>query len=82
MNKNKSLKLEVRGHTDSTGGEKINQKLSERRADSVVEYMIKKGISPERLRAVGMGMSQPIADNKTAEGRKKNRRTEFFVTDK
>jgi outer membrane protein OmpA-like peptidoglycan-associated protein len=44
--------------------------------------MIKNGISPERLQAVGKGMSHPIADNNTAEGRKKNRRTEFFVTDK
>jgi outer membrane protein OmpA-like peptidoglycan-associated protein len=82
MNKNRSIKLEVRGHTDSTGGKEYNQKLSERRADAVVEYMIKNGISPERLQAVGKGMSHPIADNNTAEGRKKNRRTEFFVTDK
>jgi outer membrane protein OmpA-like peptidoglycan-associated protein len=82
MNKNKSIKLEVRGHTDSTGGKEYNQKLSERRADAVVEYMIKNGISPERLQAAGKGMLHPIADNNTAEGRKKNRRTEFFVTDK
>jgi outer membrane protein OmpA-like peptidoglycan-associated protein len=82
MNKNKSIKLEVRGHTDSTGGKEFNQKLSERRADAVIEYMIKNGISPERLQAVGMGMTRPIADNNTAEGRKKNRRTEFFITDK
>ncbi len=82
MNKNKAIKLEVRGHTDSTGGTAYNKKLSERRADSVTEYMIKHGISPERLKAVGMGEEKPIGDNKTAEGRRKNRRTEFFVLDK
>jgi len=82
MNKNTSIKLEVRGHTDSSGGTAYNQKLSERRADSVIEYMIKHGISPERLQAVGMGETKPIADNKTAEGRRKNRRTEFFVMEK
>lgn len=82
MNKNTAIKLEVRGHTDSSGGTEYNKKLSERRADSVIEYMIKHGISPERLQAAGMGESNPIADNKTAEGRRKNRRTEFFVLEK
>jgi outer membrane protein OmpA-like peptidoglycan-associated protein len=82
MKKNKGIKLEVRGHTDSTGGKAYNQKLSERRADAVVEYMIKQGISPERLKPVGMGQNKPVADNKTAAGRKKNRRTEFFVLEK
>jgi outer membrane protein OmpA-like peptidoglycan-associated protein/outer membrane protein assembly factor BamB len=82
MKKNRGIKLEVRGHTDSTGGKAYNQKLSERRADAVVEYMIKQGISPERLKPVGMGQNKPVADNKTATGRKKNRRTEFFVLEK
>lgn len=81
MKKNSRIKLEVRGHTDSTGGKAYNQKLSERRADAVVEYMIKQGISPERLSPVGMGQEKPVADNKTADGRRKNRRTEFFVLD-
>lgn len=79
MKRNPSLKLEIRGHTDSSGGTEYNQKLSERRADAVVEYMIKQGISPGRLNAVGYGETKPVATNKTAEGRKKNRRTEFFV---
>lgn len=82
MRRNPSIKLEVRGHTDSSGGKEYNQKLSERRADAVTEYMIKQGISPERLKSIGFGEEKPIADNKTAAGRKKNRRTEFFVTGK
>ncbi len=77
--KNKTgLRVEVRGHTDSTGDKDYNQKLSERRADAVVEYMIKNGISPERVRSVGFGQTRPVASNKTKEGRRKNRRTEFF----
>lgn len=82
MKKNIRIKLEVQGHTDSTGGKAYNQKLSERRADAVVEYMIKQGISPERLKPVGMGQEKPVSDNNTAQGRKKNRRTEFFVLEK
>ncbi len=82
MKRTPSIKLEVRGHTDSSGGTAYNQKLSERRADAVTEYMIKQGISPERLKSVGYGEGKPIADNKSAAGRKKNRRTEFFVTGK
>lgn len=82
MKMNRGLKLEVRGHTDSVGERRYNMKLSERRSDAVVEYMVKNGISPERLKSAGLGPDRPIADNKTAEGRKKNRRTEFFVLDK
>lgn len=82
MNQNPQIRLEVRGHTDSTGTKEHNQKLSERRADAVIEYMIKNGISPERLKAVGFGETKPVDDNKTAEGRRKNRRTEFYVLDK
>ncbi|MCP4132527.1 MAG: PQQ-binding-like beta-propeller repeat protein [bacterium] len=78
MKQNSKLKAEVRGHTDSTGNDAHNRKLSERRADSVVEYMIKNGISPERLNSVGFGETKPIASNKTKKGRAKNRRTEFF----
>ncbi len=78
MKKNPGLKIEVRGYTDSTGKKAYNQQLSEKRADAVIEYMIKNGISPERLKAVGLGEADPIASNKTLEGRRKNRRTEFF----
>jgi len=82
LKKQPSIKIEVRGHTDSSGGKAYNQRLSERRADAVAEYMIKKGISPERLNSVGYGETRPIASNKTRKGRKKNRRTEFFILDR
>lgn len=81
MIKNPNMKIEVRGFTDNVGKAPYNQKLSERRADSVREYMIKNGISPERISAVGYGEKNPVADNKTKEGRAKNRRTEFFIAD-
>ncbi|HSV96868.1 MAG TPA: OmpA family protein [Spirochaetota bacterium] len=79
LKKNPSMKIEVRGHTDSTGERAHNQRLSERRADAVAEYMIKNGISPERLSAVGFGADKPIASNANEDGRKKNRRTELFI---
>lgn len=79
MRENPGMKLEVRGHTDASGTAAYNQKLSERRADAVMEYMIKQGISPERLRSMGLGQNEPVADNKTPEGRAKNRRTEFKI---
>jgi outer membrane protein OmpA-like peptidoglycan-associated protein len=77
-----SLRVEVRGHTDSTGDSGYNQKLSERRADAVAEYMIKNGISPERLRSTGFGETRPLSSNDTAEGRGRNRRTEFFFLER
>lgn len=82
MKKNPRLVLEVRGHTDSTGDEKGNQVLSEKRAEAVTEYLIKQGISPHRLRSKGYGESQPVAGNDTEEGRARNRRTEFFIIDR
>jgi outer membrane protein OmpA-like peptidoglycan-associated protein len=74
--------VEVRGHTDSTGDEAHNLKLSERRADAVVEYMIKNGISPEQISARGFGETRPVDSNDTAEGRARNRRTEFVFKKK
>ncbi len=73
------IKLKILGHTDSTGDSAYNQVLSEKRAYSVVEYLVKHGISPKRLSAVGVGEGSPIADNQTEEGRKLNRRTEFMI---
>ena len=72
-------KIRVEGHTDWIGSDAYNQLLSERRANSVREYLIAKGIAPNRLIAVGYGESRPIADNNTTKGRAKNRRTEFTV---
>jgi outer membrane protein OmpA-like peptidoglycan-associated protein len=71
------IKLEIQGHTDNVGGENYNMRLSQARAKSVVNHLISKGIAPDRLRAVGFGFSRPIADNKTALGRERNRRVEI-----
>ena len=64
------------GHTDSTGPTAYNQTLSEKRAQSVINYLVAKGISPDRLTARGFGESQPLVPNSTKEGRQKNRRVE------
>ncbi len=70
-------KILVIGHTDSTGPEAYNQRLSERRAQAVADYLASKGIT--NLSIKGMGESQPVADNSTREGRAKNRRVEIVV---
>jgi outer membrane protein OmpA-like peptidoglycan-associated protein len=67
----------VKGHTDADGSEAANQDLSERRADAVRSYLVAKGISPARITSVGLGESQPIVTNTTAEGRQQNRRVEI-----
>lgn len=69
----------ITGHTDSTGSAAYNQKLSERRAAAVRDYMISRGVNPALLTAVGAGEDQPIADNKTKEGRAMNRRVEIEI---
>ncbi len=80
LNKYPELKIVIEGHTDNIGGKKYNQKLSMKRAESVKNYLIKKfGINDSRLKAKGYGESKPIADNKTAAGRHKNRRVEAVV---
>ncbi len=71
------VKLEIQGHTDNLGDKIANLRLSQQRADAVKAYLVKKGISSERLRAVGYGEEFPIADNRTAEGRERNRRVEL-----
>ena len=78
----KSLSLEVviaTGHTDSVGTDAYNQKLSVRRATSVKKYLVSKGIDANRIQIEGKGESQPVADNKTKEGRAKNRRVQIEV---
>ena len=67
------------GHTDSIGTDAYNQKLSERRARSVHDWLVKCGISPSRLTAKGFGESDPVASNATPEGRAQNRRVELVV---
>lgn len=76
---NAQMKIEISGHTDKTGSESINFKLSEGRAKAVVEYLVKKGIDRQRLEYKGFGSLQPIADNATASGRAQNRRVEFKI---
>ena len=71
----------VVGHTDSSGSDAYNQKLSERRAQTVAGYLEGKGIAVGRLTASGAGESEPIADNKTKEGRAQNRRVVLKRTD-
>ena len=71
------LKLEIGGHTDSVGSARLNQRLSQRRAQAVLEYLVNKGVERSRLSAVGYGEAQPTASNQTSGGRAENRRIEF-----
>jgi OOP family OmpA-OmpF porin len=82
VDKTKAVNLEVIiavGHTDNIGTFEYNQKLSERRANAVKEYLVSKGIEKNRIYTEGKGEKQPVADNKTSEGRAKNRRVEVEV---
>jgi OmpA-OmpF porin, OOP family len=72
-------KVSIEGHTDDRGGAQFNQRLSERRAASVVKGLIKNGVDKDRLTSIGYGKDQPIADNKTEEGRTENRRVEIHI---
>lgn len=74
-----NLKVEIAGHTDSDGDDNENMKLSQARAESVINYLITKGIAKDRLVAVGYGEREPIADNSTVAGKQENRRTEARI---
>lgn len=74
-------KVEVAGHTDSDGPDQANLELSQRRAQAVVDYIVRKGVEPERLVAKGYGESVPIADNATRDGKANNRRVEFTIVE-
>jgi len=82
MNSNPSVRMEISGHTDNTGTLKYNTKLSQSRAEAVVEYLVEHGIDASRFDAQGYAFTQPIAPNDTAEGRAKNRRVEFKILSK
>lgn len=74
-------KLSIEGHASAEGDAKKNLKLSDDRAKSVMKYLVDKGVEAARLTAKGFGVTKPIADNNTEEGREKNRRVEFVVTE-
>jgi outer membrane protein OmpA-like peptidoglycan-associated protein len=78
MKKNPTARFEVQGHTDNQGSDKINDPLSQQRAEAVVKALEEQGVDPFNLRPVGKGSHEPVADNKTEEGRAKNRRVEFI----
>ena len=74
---NEKLTLEIGGHTDSRGADDMNQALSQDRANAILNSLTERGVDPKSINATGYGASQPIADNKTSEGRAKNRRITF-----
>jgi outer membrane protein OmpA-like peptidoglycan-associated protein len=82
LNESPKMVIEVRGHTDNTGSNEINAKLSQDRADAVREYFISKGIEPDRIASKGFGETKPVATNDTDEGRQQNRRVEFVIVKK
>ena len=74
--------VSIEGNTDNTGSAEHNMKLSQQRADNVKNFLVEQGIDAGRLTAKGLGMTMPIADNKTKEGRQKNRRVDLVIQDK
>lgn len=79
LQENPSVIIEIDGHTDSVGADEYNQKLSEQRAQAVIDYLSKHGVDPERLDSKGFGEKMPVVSNKTGEGRQQNRRVEVKV---
>ena len=73
------LTLQIEGHTDSVGSDDFNQQLSERRADSVRDFLASQGVGATSMTAKGFGKTQPVASNDNAEGRQRNRRVELVV---
>jgi OOP family OmpA-OmpF porin len=73
------LNIQIEGHTDNQGSAAYNKGLSQRRAEAVVAYLVKKGIARSRLTARGFGLEKPIADNGTEDGRAQNRRVVFAI---
>ncbi len=82
LEENSNIRIELSGHTDSRGSDSYNKRLSEKRAEAVVDYLVDHGIDKNRLESKGYGEEQPIATNETEEGRQKNRRTEFKIISK
>jgi OOP family OmpA-OmpF porin len=82
MNENPGLTVEIEGHTDSIGSAEYNQNLSERRARSVKSHLVVKGIDATRMTTKGLGEAEPVANNRTEEGRAQNRRVDFEITNR
>jgi len=82
MNQNPGIKIEIIGHTDSKGSDDYNLTLSQGRAQSVMEYLLEKGIAQKRMTSKGLGETSPISSNTTEEGRAENRRVEFTIVEK
>ncbi len=82
LNDHPNIKVELRGYTDNTGSASANLELSQRRADAVKNWLANKGIAPSRIKAIGFGEANPIADNRTEQGRRLNRRIEFVQISK
>ena len=78
MTDDPSIKFEIQGHCDNTGSDKVNDPLSQQRAEAIMAALVSNGIDAGRLSAVGKGAHEPIAGNDTDEGRAKNRRVEFI----
>lgn len=76
---NPDTDVKIYGHTDSSGNDAINNPLSQRRAESVYNYIVSKGVTGSRMEAKGMGSSEPVADNSTPAGRAQNRRVEVYI---
>ena len=79
LQNNPDTDVKIYGHTDSTGSDAINNPLSQKRAESVYNYLLSKGVSGNRLESQGFGSAQPVADNSTVAGRSQNRRVEVFI---
>jgi outer membrane protein OmpA-like peptidoglycan-associated protein len=77
----RGYQLKVEGHTDNVGSDAFNQKLSEKRARSVYDYLVQSGVSPDIITTEGFGKTRPLALNTTAAGRQKNRRVEIVIED-
>jgi outer membrane protein OmpA-like peptidoglycan-associated protein len=79
LNEKETMEIEIIGHTDNVGTEAYNNALSERRARTVVAYLVRRGIDKNRLQVQFFGETKPIESNDTDEGREKNRRVEFKI---
>jgi outer membrane protein OmpA-like peptidoglycan-associated protein len=82
MKKNRSMFMEIDGHTDAIGNDRYNLGLSDRRAERVIAYLVDKGIDRERFSKSSFGSKQPVAPNDNDEGRAQNRRVEFHIRQK